>query len=75
MQACAQQVFGAQLSCWAAFDQYLMEQVVPWVPLLTWNGGEIVSARVRSFSFDQSTAFPAAALDRVRLAPAGAPAS
>jgi ABC-type transport system substrate-binding protein len=69
MQACTEQVFQAQLACWANFDQFLMEQVVPWVPLLSWSGGEIVSDRVRSFSFDQSTPFPAAALDRVKLAP------
>ncbi|MDP9331247.1 MAG: ABC transporter substrate-binding protein [Actinomycetota bacterium] len=72
MQACAQQTSDAQVACWASFDQYLTATVVPWVPLLSWNGAFIVSSHVARFSIDQSTPFPAASLDRIELKPAAA---
>jgi ABC-type transport system substrate-binding protein len=75
MNQCQEAAFQAQVSCWASLDQYMMEAVVPWVPLIAWTGSIVVSSRVKAFSFDQSTPFPAAALDRVRLGSSGAPAS
>jgi ABC-type transport system substrate-binding protein len=75
MNQCQEAAFQAQVSCWASLDQYMMEAVVPWVPLIAWTGSIVVSSRVKAFSFDQSTPFPAASLDRVRLGSAAAPAS
>ena len=57
----------AQFRCWAEMDQQLMEQVVPWVPLVFEALDQVVSARVVSYSFDQSNALPA--LDRIALKP------
>ena len=38
--------------CWADFDKYLMEEVVPWVPKTFTNANDITSARVVNYSFD-----------------------
>ncbi len=55
----------SQSECWAEADQFLMERVVPWVPLLSSQSSRLTSDRVLSFSFDQSTALPA--LDQIAL--------
>jgi ABC-type transport system substrate-binding protein len=62
---CLGLVGGAQFGCWADLDQYLMEQVVPWVPYAQLTSTRIVSERVASFSVDQ--AFVEPALDRFAL--------
>jgi peptide/nickel transport system substrate-binding protein len=59
----------AQFECWAQADQLLMEQVVPWVPLIEENHVQLVSDRVVKFSFDQLANLPA--LDRIALEPDG----
>jgi len=64
---CQRATFSLAVSCWATLDQYPMQAVVPWVPLLAWTGSFVVSSRVKSFSFDQSVPFPAASLDRIQL--------
>jgi peptide/nickel transport system substrate-binding protein len=66
--ACLRLTFGAQTRCWADLDQYLMTQVVPWAPLVSFTTGRVVSSRVRSMSFDQSDFVPAPSLDRIVLA-------
>ena len=38
--------------CWADFDKYMMEEVVPWVPKTFTNANDITSARVVNYSFD-----------------------
>jgi peptide/nickel transport system substrate-binding protein len=48
-----------QVRCWAELDQQVMEQVVPWVPLLVENTTFIVSRRVVATSFDQFATLPA----------------
>jgi peptide/nickel transport system substrate-binding protein len=51
---CAAIVAGADRDgCWADLDRYLMEQVVPWVPVMNPNEATIVSSHVTNFSFDQ----------------------
>jgi hypothetical protein len=67
IKECEEQIFRPQLTCWASFDQYLTEQVAPWVPLLASLGSVVVSSRVSSFSWDQSTPFTSVALDRIQL--------
>jgi peptide/nickel transport system substrate-binding protein len=57
----------AQTECWATLDQYLMEKVAPWVPLLNVRYAYTVSARVRDFSWDAATGI--AALDQIAVAP------
>jgi len=65
--ACEQAVFEAQTRCWARLDQYLSEQVVPWVPLTQQLNGWLVSARVNRLAVDASIAIPVPALDNIRL--------
>ena len=65
LEACLSLVGGAQFACWAELDQFLMEQVVPWVPYAQLTSARIVSDRVASFSIDQ--AFVEPALDRFAL--------
>jgi len=56
-----------QTSCWASLDQYLMEQVVPWIPLLFETKVTVTSARVVAYSFDQFANEPS--LDRLAVRP------
>jgi peptide/nickel transport system substrate-binding protein len=56
----------AQTKCWAELDRYLMEEIVPWVPLTVRSTTWIFSERVVDSSFDQFTVLPA--LDRFELA-------
>jgi len=54
------------LDCWVRFDQYLMQEVVPLVPLFSPLYEFVLSPRVAAFSIDQWTALPA--LDHIALA-------
>jgi hypothetical protein len=65
--ACDGLVFQAQTRCWAALDQYLSEQVVPWVPLTQQVESWLTSSRVRGFTVDASTGIPVPALDHLRV--------
>ena len=64
---CLAQIGRAQAECWAEIDQFLMQNIVPAVPLLNDQVVRVVSARVSGYSLDQFTALPA--LDRIALAP------
>ena len=64
---CHPQIGSAQVQCWAALDQYLMENVVPWVPFKFERHSHVVSSRVVRYSFDQSIAMPA--LDQIAVPP------
>jgi ABC-type transport system substrate-binding protein len=75
IQACSREVFEAQVKCWDGFDQYLMEEVVAWVPLLRWTGAYTVSSRVTALSIAQSTPYPGPAPDRIAVAPGRVPAT
>jgi len=59
-----------QVQCWAALDQYVMENVVPWVPYVFERHTRTVGPRVVNYSFDQLLALPA--LDQIAVAPASA---
>jgi peptide/nickel transport system substrate-binding protein len=67
IEACQTLLYRAQTRCWAQLDQYLIEQVVPWVPLTESVQGWLVSARVGSLSLDASTSIPMPAIERVEL--------
>jgi peptide/nickel transport system substrate-binding protein len=56
-----------QLHCWVSLDEYVTEQVVPWVPLIFEANPILTSTRVVAFSFDQFANEPA--LDRIALKP------
>jgi peptide/nickel transport system substrate-binding protein len=62
---CVPLIGGEQVRCYAELDQQIMEQIVPWVPLLVENHVYIVSRRVASTSFDQFATQPA--VDRTAL--------
>jgi peptide/nickel transport system substrate-binding protein len=71
IQACLTRSSAASTECWAELDQYLMTEVVPWVPYLLPAHAQVVSERVLRYSFDQFVGLPA--LDRIALAPGSAP--
>jgi hypothetical protein len=73
LAACEEAVFQAQVRCWAELDQYLSEQLVPWVPLTQMTQGWLHSSRVQEFNVDASIGIPMPALDRILVH--GEPAS
>jgi peptide/nickel transport system substrate-binding protein len=73
IRSCLDQVFEAQLQCWAELDRHLTEDVVPWVPLLEATQVMIVSSRLRRYSVDQSANAPVAALDQLVVPPGDPP--
>jgi hypothetical protein len=70
-ERCVTEVGSAQTRCWAELDQHLMEDVVPWIPLIAHNRQRLVSERVVNFSYDQFTTLPA--LDHIALKPGTEP--
>jgi peptide/nickel transport system substrate-binding protein len=53
MTECSRTPIGDErFQCWADFDKYLMESVVPWVPKTFTNANDITSARVVHYSYD-----------------------
>jgi peptide/nickel transport system substrate-binding protein len=69
IRQCLPETFAAQVSCFAALDQYLTTRVVPWVPLITRVTARLTSSRVSHFDIDPSPVNPMPALDRVVLQP------
>ena len=67
IDACLALVGGAMTQCWADLDQYLMENVVPWVPYSFERYARTVSPRVVHYSFDQFVAQPA--FDQIAVDP------
>ncbi len=67
LDACSELVFDAQTRCWAQLDQYLSEQLVPWIPLTQLTNAWLVSERVRSFTLAASIALPYPAIERIRV--------
>jgi peptide/nickel transport system substrate-binding protein len=56
-----------QFGCWAAVDQYLMEQAVPWVPYAQDKYVAITSPRVVTYAYNELTT--TTSLDQLALAP------
>ena len=67
IDACLTLVGGAMVQCWADLDQYLMENVVPWVPYSFERYARTVPPRIVHYSFDQFVAQPA--FDQIALDP------
>ena len=67
--ACQKTSGDALFQCWADFDKYLMEQVVPYAPYLFDNNVDIISANVIHYSFDQFAGL--AAFDQLAVANKG----
>jgi hypothetical protein len=65
IDACLSEAPSAQVECWAALDQYMMERVVPWVPYVFERYTRTVSSSVVHYSFDQLMAQPA--LDQIAV--------
>jgi peptide/nickel transport system substrate-binding protein len=55
----------AQVECWAEVDQYLTEEIVPWVPYALHAHTYVLSDRIAHFSVDQFTS--QASLDQIAL--------
>jgi len=56
-----------QVACWAELDQYLMEEIVPWVPLYTLSRTFIASDRIAVWPIDPVAGRPA--FDQIALVP------
>ncbi len=67
VEACLPLVGAAQFQCWAGLDQYLMENVVAWVPYADLRYASLGSPRLASYSFDALANEPA--LDRLAVRP------
>jgi peptide/nickel transport system substrate-binding protein len=67
IDVCLQRRGVARTQCWAELDQYLMTEVVPWIPYMITESATVVSERVVAYSFDQFSVQPA--LDRIAVAP------
>jgi peptide/nickel transport system substrate-binding protein len=52
--ACAAKVGDPRLTCYAALDRVLTEQIVPWIPYMWANQVNVVSSKVATWSFDQN---------------------
>ena len=48
-----------RIACWAALDQRLMEEVVPWIPYLDATSVDIISEAVVQYGYDQFSGTPA----------------
>jgi peptide/nickel transport system substrate-binding protein len=69
INACLHLVGRPQLECWTAFDQYLTQNVVPWVPLMDENTVEVVPSRVLNYTYDEFTGLPSLAEIAIRAMP------
>jgi hypothetical protein len=67
IDSCLVQLGDEQLRCWAGFDQYLMEDVVPWVPFGSEAHVQVIPRRIVRYSYDQFATLPA--LDQIALRP------
>jgi peptide/nickel transport system substrate-binding protein len=59
IEACVPLVGTAQFECWAALDQYLMREVVPWIPFAFDRFVTVSSPRVLHYSYDPLAVGPA----------------
>jgi peptide/nickel transport system substrate-binding protein len=64
--ACGKATGDALFQCWADFDKYLMETVVPFAPYLFDNSVDITSSNIINYSFDQFAGL--AAFDHMAVA-------
>lgn len=62
---CLDRVGDAEAQCWTSLDVYLMEKVVPDVPITFENVVEVVPTRIAHYSFDQFANLPA--LDQIAI--------
>jgi peptide/nickel transport system substrate-binding protein len=67
IDACLVELGEAQLRCWADLDQYLMENVVPWIPYQSDAHVQVVPSRILRYSYDQFSDLPA--VDQIALRP------
>jgi ABC-type oligopeptide transport system substrate-binding subunit len=52
IEECARATDDERTQCWAELDEYLMDEVVPWVPYLFDNNVDIISGNVVNYTFD-----------------------
>ena len=67
--ACGKAEGDALFQCWADFDTFLMEDVVPYAPYLFDNSVDIISDNIINYSFDQFAGL--AAFDQLAVANKG----
>jgi peptide/nickel transport system substrate-binding protein len=62
---CAALLGEGRAACWARLDRLLSTGIVPWIPYLFEKNVDVISGRIRSYSFDQFASM--AAIDRLAL--------
>jgi hypothetical protein len=67
IESCVPLTGSAQFECWAALDQYLVEEVVPSIPIGSGLSPILGSLRVYGYAWDELATAPA--YDRIVLAP------
>ena len=67
IDACDTAIGHLRTRCWAALDQVITEQLVPWVPLFSFETAYVASERVQGLSLDQSLFAQYPALDQISL--------
>ena len=67
IRECAAILGEGRVSCWTGLDRLLSTAIVPWIPYLFERNVDVVSERIRSYTFDQFAAM--AAVDRLALEP------
>ena len=54
-----------QFACWAEVDQFMMERVASWVPVMTRTTSSITSDLVTNYEVDAALTMPS--LDRIKV--------
>lgn len=65
IRGCERAVGPRRATCWAGLDRTVMNQIVPWVPLVYETNADVVAGTVVKYAFDQFTGL--AALDRIAI--------
>ena len=52
VEECTKATDEERVQCWADLDEYLMNEVVPWVPYLFDNNVDVVSTNIVNYTFD-----------------------
>lgn len=59
IDACGPLTGDERVTCWAELDRKIMEEIVPWVPLVDRNELHVVGPAVTKWEYDQASSFTA----------------
>ena len=67
LEQCRGLLFSAAARCWADVDQFVMEELVPAVPIVSLLTARVFGPRVALFTMDQAAPRPSPALDAIAV--------